>query len=332
MTSARTVPAGIMPISPSSGSCSTSAVALRVTTISSRCVAAVDFENRAADVRGRAGERCFRHRRDGQRRRDAEALEHREHDRAVAVALGRAQDRMDVGERRCRFADADVRRRLVRPDGQLHTAALVRCVSARKKARSIGRPVPPTAPRERSSASCRRSADANSANRARRAREPADRLERQFRRPLDVEAHAFERVGDVEIGDDEVGMVGAEALEHREAVGPLEHLDALQQRALLAVELAADARGGDERDRGAGRAQRARQREFEHRVGAERDRAAAQGRQFGFACGPRLALPRSRTTPSCRTPPPAPRRTRARRRDRTGTRLAGRAHSRSRFA
>ena len=92
--SASTVPGAIIAISPSSGSCSTGAVALRVTTIISGVKPPVDVDDRAADVGRRAGQRRFRHARDtvigGA---TPEPLEHREHDRAVAVALGRAQDR-----------------------------------------------------------------------------------------------------------------------------------------------------------------------------------------------------------------------------------------------
>ena len=143
--SAFTSPGVIMEISPSSGSWSTEAVALRVTTIISgfsRASISRNIEGRSAAA---PRERRFGHRAERERRQDAEALEHGEHDDRVAVTLGRAHDAMQFAERCRGLRDADVRRRLIGPECELHRFDPARW----KNPRSIGAPGAPSRAAER---------------------------------------------------------------------------------------------------------------------------------------------------------------------------------------
>ncbi len=254
-------PGASIAISPSSGSWSTAAVAERVTTSISGCRRASTSRSTAGRLAGSAGQRRFRHRADRDRRHHAQPLEHREHDRAVAVAFGGAQHRMDVGERGRGFAHPDVRGRLIRPQREFHRAdglAEKRQVDGcRGGVRAVARAGQRVVAAHRSG---------EHPEQRRRAVEAVDRLEGEFGRPLDVEAHALEGVGDVEIRDDEIGTVRVQPREHREAVGSFENLAAVEPRPLERVEFAIDVRASRSALTSIPAARmRARQRQLEHR-------------------------------------------------------------------
>ena len=116
-----------------------------------RVQARVDLAQHGGDIGRRARQGRLGHRAHRNRRYDAQPLEHREHDCAVAVALGGAQNGMDVGEGRRGFADSDVRRCLIRPQCKLHARA-----GSRKNVKSIGVAAVCERSRVRPSASCRR--------------------------------------------------------------------------------------------------------------------------------------------------------------------------------
>ena len=122
--------------------------------------ALVDFAQDRRQIGRFARERAFGHRAERKRRQHAEPFEHREHDRAVAVALGRAHDAVHARKRRRRFRNADVRGCLIIPEGEFHART-----GCRKNSRSIGAASVPSRRRRSASASCRRSVVANIANR-----------------------------------------------------------------------------------------------------------------------------------------------------------------------